>query len=444
MAASSARAAASTTWRASSTTRGSGPSSRTFSRGAVRLMPTSTVPLLRRAKMAPPVASACNAGAPWTPSRPSSTSSSSFATNPRFSYNIAASFIAKDRPYDPSTHVFHFNPYNRIQPPRQRRRSSRPDSGHDAFFVSRVNDSGAVAFGVADGVGGWTDSGVDPADFSHGFCDYMAAVAYEHDGAESPPLTARRLMQGGYDAVCNDKSLHAGGSTACVAIAAPDGTLDVANLGDSGFLHLRLNGVNAYSEPQTHAFNTPFQLSLIPPRLAARMAAFGGTQLSDLPRDADVTQHYLRHGDVLIFATDGVLDNLFNQDILRIASRVMVSSGAWQMTEAGGVRCADSIDALTRARARAGGDRGSPGEATTTTTTTTTTPERTVTLQSLLATELVGAAKSASVNTKIDGPFAKEVQKYYPHEQWRGGKVDDICVVVAVVSEDSAGAKSKL
>ncbi|KAL3953768.1 hypothetical protein ACCO45_011724 [Purpureocillium lilacinum] len=406
MAASSARVAASTTWRAS----------------AVR------VPLLHRAKMAPSAPSARNAGAPWTPSRPSS--SSSFATNPRFSYNIAASFIAKDRPYDPSTHVFHFNPYNRIQPPRQRRRSSRPDSGHDAFFVSRVNDSGAVAFGVADGVGGWVDSGVDPADFSHGFCDYMAAVAYEHDGAESPPLTARRLMQKGYDAVCNDRSLHAGGSTACVAIAAPDGTLDVANLGDSGFLHLRLNGVNAYSEPQTHAFNTPFQLSLIPPRLAARMAAFGGTQLSDLPRDADVTQHYLRHGDVLIFATDGVLDNLFNQDILRIASRVMVSSGAWQMTNAGGVRCADSIDTLTRTRT---GDSPSEGS-----------PERTVTLQSLLATELVGAAKSASVNTKIDGPFAKEVQKYYPHEQWRGGKVDDICVVVAVVSEESAGAKSKL
>lgn len=357
-------------------------------------------------------------------------SSSAFPTTPKFSYHIASSFIAKDRPYDPSTHVFHFNPYNRIQPPRHRRPSARPDSGHDAFFVSRVNDSGAIAFGVADGVGGWVDSGVDPADFSHGLCDYMADVAYQHDPAESPPLTARRLMQKGYDAVCNDRSLHAGGSTACVAIAAPDGTLDVANLGDSGFLQLRLNAVNAYSEPQTHAFNTPFQLSLIPPRLAARMAAFGGAQLSDLPRDADVSQHYLRHGDVLMFATDGVLDNLFNQDILRIASRTMVSSGAWEMTKAGGVRVADSIDSLTRSPIPG---TAADGRA-----------ERAVTLQSLLATELVTAAKSASINTKMDGPFAKEVQKYYPHEQWRGGKVDDICVVVAVVSEDSAGVKSKL
>ncbi|KJZ73045.1 hypothetical protein HIM_07617 [Hirsutella minnesotensis 3608] len=351
-------------------------------------------------------------------------------TTSKFSYHVAASFIAKDRPYDPSTHVFHFNPYNRIQPPRSRRRSSRPDSGHDAFFVSRVNETGAVAFGVADGVGGWTDSGVDPADFSHGFCDYMADAAWSHDATARDSLTARKLMQKGYDAVCNDNSLHAGGSTACVAVAAPDGTLDVANLGDSGFLHLRLNAVNAYSEPQTHAFNTPFQLSLIPPRLAARMAAFGGTQLSDLPRDSDVSQHHLRHGDLLILATDGVLDNLFNQDILRIASRVMVSSGAWTMTESGGVRVADSVDSLVLpARSADIKDKKS---------------ERTITLQSLLATELVTAAKAASVNTKIDGPFAKDVQKYFPHERWHGGKVDDICVVATVVCQEPPATKSKL
>ncbi|KAF5617866.1 PTC7-2C phosphatase [Fusarium tjaetaba] len=344
---------------------------------------------------------------------------------PRFSYHVASSFIAKDRPYDPSTHVFHFNPYNRIQPPRNRRPSARPESGHDAFFVSRINDSGSVAFGVADGVGGWVDSGVDPADFSHGFCDYMALAAHEHQTSSEPPLTARQLMQKGYEAICNDKSLRAGGSTACVAIAGADGNLDVANLGDSGFLQLRLNGVHTYSEPQTHAFNTPFQLSLVPPSVAARMAAFGGAQLSDLPRDADVTQHALRHGDILILATDGVLDNLFNQDILRIASRVLVSTGAWVMTDAGGVRVADSLEPLVEFPEASEG-------------------KRTATLQSALATEIVTAAKRASVNTKLDGPFAKEVHKYYPQENWHGGKVDDICVVVAVVNETTPAVKSKL
>ncbi|KAJ4162706.1 Protein phosphatase 2C 7 [Fusarium falciforme] len=283
---------------------------------------------------------------------------STSADAPRFSYHIASSFIAKDRPYDPSTHVFHFNPYNRIQPPRNRRPSARPESGHDAFFVSRINDSGSVAFGVADGVGGWVDSGVDPADFSHGFCDHMAVAAHEHKAEADPPLTARKLMQKGYDAICEDRSLRAGGSTACVAIAGADGNLDVANLGDSGFLQLRLNAVHTYSEPQTHAFNTPFQLSLVPPSVAARMAALA--VLIQLPEASEEKK------------------------------------------------------------------------------------ERTLTLQSLLATEIVTAAKRASVNTKLDGPFAKEVHKYYPNENWHGGKVDDICVVVAVVNETSAGLKSKL
>lgn len=349
----------------------------------------------------------------------------------KFTYHVASSFIAKDRPYDPSTHVFQFNPYNRIQPPRHRRKSSRPESGHDAFFVSRVNDSGAVAFGVADGVGGWVDSGVDPADFSHGFCDYMAAAAWEHDSSKPPQMTARSLMQIGYDAACNDEKLVAGGSTACVAIASPDGMLDVANLGDSGFMQMRLNAVNSYSEPQTHAFNTPFQLSIVPPSVAARMAAFGGTQLSDLPRDADVTHHNLRHGDVLMFATDGVFDNLFNQDILRIVSRVMVSTKAWEMSQSGAVNVTSSLDNIIKAPLASMPQAPSRIDKSSTT------------LQSLLATELVLAAKRASVNAKEDGPFAKEVQKYYPQENWHGGKVDDICVVVVVVSEDGA-VKSKL
>lgn len=413
----------------------SAESRRTLTTPTTTMAPPSNMPRRCYSSASGPVSSS-------TPASPS-TAATHPPKKPRFSYHIAASFIAKDRPFDPSTHVFHFNPYNRIQPPARhsRRRSARPDSGHDAFFASRVHETGgAVAFGVADGVGGWVDSGVDPADFSHGFCDYMASAAWEHQPPSSSPagssstLTARKLMQLGYDAICADGSVRAGGSTACVAVASPDGHLDVANLGDSGFLQLRLNAVHSYSDPQTHAFNTPFQLSIVPPSVAARMAAFGGTQLCDLPRDADVTQHRLRHGDVLILATDGVLDNLFNQDVLRIASRVMGATKAWTRGDAGQVQVAPDLDAIVRGPLQPA--RPAPGRQQN--------PDRVVTLQSLLATELVLAAKRASVNTKQDGPFAKEVQKYYPLENWRGGKIDDICVVAAVVVEDPVSTPSKL
>ncbi|OAA68495.1 5-azacytidine resistance protein azr1 [Niveomyces insectorum RCEF 264] len=406
-----------------------------------------------------------------------------------FSYSVAASYIAKDCPFDPSTHVFHFNPYNRLQQNRQTNpAAARPESGQDAFFVSRVGDTGAVALGVADGVGGWMDSGVDPADFSHGLCTYMAAAAYEHGrrgtalSSSSLPLSARRLMDMGYRAVQQDRTIRAGGSTAVVGLLTPDGALEVANLGDSGFVQLRPYAVHAHSEPQTHAFNTPFQLSVVPPNLLARMAAFGGAQLSDEPRDAEVTRHRLQHGDVLVFASDGVWDNLFNQDILRLVSGAMTATGAWRTSRAGpagggGVDVADGSAAATE----------SP--ATTATAVTAAAPaadlrrltrldadvavavdnndndktddrQRTpsssrdhgggVTLQSLLATQITAAAKAASVNTTQDGPFAKEVKRYYPHETWHGGKVDDICVVVVVVTEepgDGAGGpfiKSRL
>ncbi|EMR65829.1 hypothetical protein MGN70_005227 [Eutypa lata] len=344
----------------------------------------------------------------------------------KFTYNASASFSGKYRKFDPALNVFQFNPYNHIQPQRKRPKSKRPDSGQDAFFISRVGDTNAVAFGIADGVGGWEDSGVDPADFSHSFCDYMASAAYEYKIAgNSVPLTARALMQIGYDDVCKDRSIHAGGSTACVAIANEGGTLEVANLGDSGFVQLRLNAVHSYSEPQTHAFNTPYQLSIVPASMLARAAAFGGAQLCDYPKDADVTQHNLKHGDILIFASDGVWDNLFNQDILRISSRLMMGSGAWKTSDSGGVRVVDNLATYTQTSESA---------------------QRPLTLQSALALEIATAAKAASTNRRVDGPFAKEVQKYYPQENWHGGKIDDICVIVVVVSEDmkTTSPKSKL
>lgn len=357
-----------------------------------------------------------------------------------FTYSVAASYIGKDRRYDPTTHVFHFNPHHRIQPSTNKR--LRPESGQDAFFVSRVGDTGGVALGVADGVGGWMDSGVDPADFSHGLCGNMASTAYAHQlsvstppgaqdqqhqsteaAAASPPLTARRLLQLGYDAVCADRSIPAGGSTAVVALLQPSGTLEVANLGDSGFVQLRANAVHAASTPQVHAFNTPFQLSVIPPGIMARMAMFGGAQLSDMPRDAEVTRHGLKHGDVLVFASDGVWDNLFNQEILRIVCNKMAAVGAWEDTGNGTQVVAD-LTPLTRPNVAAPEQEAKTRPV--------------ATLQSLIATEITSAAKAASVNRKVDGPFAKEVKKYFPRDPWRGGKVDDICVVVVIVAKTPA------
>lgn len=183
-------------------------------------------------------------------------------------------------------------------------------------------------------------------------------------------------------------------------------------MGDSGFINFRLNAVNHFSNSQTHAFNTPFQLSIVPPRILALNRLLGGKQLQDSPADSNVTTHEVRHGDVLIFATDGVWDNLSTGDLLRIVSRQMTGFQAWITTE-DGTTVSDTIHDLTHE----GGisKQGKPS------------------LQTLLAVNVVGEAKAASVNIKRDGPFAKEVRKFYPRDNYHGGKIDDICVIVAIV-----------
>lgn len=189
------------------------------------------------------------------------------------------------------------------------------------------------------------------------------------------------------------------------------------SLGDSGFVQLRLNAVHYYSNPQTHAFNTPYQLSIIPPKVLARSRALGGEPLSDYPSDASVTSHQLRHGDVLIFATDGVWDNLSAQDILKLISRQMMDVRAWVLGEKG-LHVGEMLSNLTQ---RNDGKENLGYD----------------TLQTALALSVTAEAKSASLNTKVDGPFAREVQKYFPYDNYHGGKVDDICVVVVVVVEES-------
>jgi protein phosphatase PTC7 len=115
--------------------------------------------------------------------------------------------------------------------PIDERRLRRPLSGQDSFFVSNVADTGAVAFGVLDGVGGWVESGVDPSDFSHSLAEYMSSIASIYpksiEGA-TLPLRPRDLLDWGYTRVIKDKAIFAGGSTATIATVLPNGSVEVA------------------------------------------------------------------------------------------------------------------------------------------------------------------------------------------------------------------------
>lgn len=147
------------------------------------------------------------------------------------------------------------------------------------------------------------------------------------------------------------------------------------------------------------------------------MELFGGrAPLGDQPKHSALSQHQLQHGDVVMFATDGVWDNLSEQEIVDIIARQCEKAGLWQ--DGNGL----SNKQLALSASSTGGKN----------------------LQVAIATAVVNAAKKAGLDEKRDGPFAKEVQKRYPYEGYHGGKHDDVAVIVLVALETSKSVQAKL
>jgi len=154
---------------------------------------------------------------------------------------------------------------------------------------------------VADGVGGWAESGVDPAIFSRKLCKNIEEYALG-EKSEEYILDPKRLI---IDAVAENKEM---GSSTCVVA-----TLDkykprllTANLGDSGYLLLRKSGLDLISQfrtkEQTHSFNFPHQVGT------------GG----DDPAGADTQDHTVLDKDIIVIASDGLFDNLYDFRIIEL------------------------------------------------------------------------------------------------------------------------------
>jgi protein phosphatase PTC7 len=207
----------------------------------------------------------------------------------------------------------------------------------------------------------------------------------------------------------------------------------IHSLGDSGYIHLSPFRLNYLSPAQTHRFNTPFQLSKLPPKMLEQVALFGGAKpYSEVPSDAAQTTQQLAHGDVLVFATDGVWDNLSAEDALRLVTRLMLRLKAWVLPEEGEPQTCKPSNLPPNFREIL--ENASIKVPSTSTSGDVDASVRG--LSAVLATALTHEAKVASLDRKRDGPFAREVQRLYPDENWRGGKADDICVVVAVVCQE--------
>lgn len=270
-----------------------------------------------------------------------------------------------------------------------------------------------AAFGVADGVGGWAEVGVDAGAYARMLMDCARDEAERAmlEAAEASAARRRRQKGGGGEGASSSAAASSsvpapapgaeddddneeppklsaqdilerafyrtdvqGSSTACVLVLN-GATLAASNLGDSGFCVVR-GGATAFQSPQQqHNFNFPYQLG-------------SAESMSDQPQAAMRFEMEVAPGDIVIVGSDGLWDNVFAEEAAAIVSRC-----------------------------RTGG--APPDEA---------------------AATLARYARMRAADAKHHSPFSyAAVAAGYVYV---GGKMDDIAVIVAYVEDAHSSAKA--
>ncbi|CAA6667431.1 unnamed protein product [Spirodela intermedia] len=171
--------------------------------------------------------------------------------------------------------------------------------GEDAHFICVAEQ----AIGVADGVGGWADLGVDSGLYARELMSHsVSAIQEEPKGSIDPVRVLERA---------HSSTKARGSSTACI-IALTDQGINAINLGDSGFMLVRDGSVVFQSPPQQHDFNFPYQLE--------------SGNLSDPPSSAQVFTVPVAAGDAIVAGTDGLFDNLFGKEVTAVVARAEIAA----------------------------------------------------------------------------------------------------------------------
>jgi serine/threonine protein phosphatase PrpC len=177
-------------------------------------------------------------------------------------------------------------------------------AGEDSYFCR--HDS----MGIADGVGGWSFHDGNSAFYSRKLMHYAQTELEKFDDIDADEFSRHHLtdpvevLSASYDKTNFDCFIEQvkGSTTACIAVLRGD-ELRVANLGDCGLVIIRNGEYVFQTEEQQHSFNFPYQLGIVS---------------GDRPTDAQNFQIKVKKGDVVIMGTDGLFDNLFEEEVLQI------------------------------------------------------------------------------------------------------------------------------
>ncbi|KAI8111033.1 hypothetical protein M9434_004606 [Picochlorum sp. BPE23] len=180
--------------------------------------------------------------------------------------------------------------------------------GEDAFFA----DNDLMVFGIADGVGGWATSGIDPAEYSRELIAKCEAFAQGN-------RNARQILEKAFS------ETDVPGSCTIILAKYVDSNLDVVSLGDCSMRLLRDGKVLYSTDIQEHAWNQPFQLS---------SPSFNR---ANLPHDALEYNFDIQAGDIAVLGSDGFWDNIWDEEMEEaIAAGIAAGDGChgdagWQL-----------------------------------------------------------------------------------------------------------------
>jgi len=173
----------------------------------------------------------------------------------------------------------------------------------DAYVISPEG----TLLGVADGVGSWSNVGVNTADYSTSILKNTEEYLQHNPNAHLAEAVAHA-----YDK--NQQNDIPGSTTLCL-VHLKGRELHALNLGDSGFMIIRNGKIICRTKDQHHSFNYPYQLGK------------GGDTLDK----AHVWHSVLQMGDMIVMGSDGFFDNLHPEEILDVIAKSPSDKIAWNL-----------------------------------------------------------------------------------------------------------------
>ncbi|KAA8896125.1 phosphatase 2C-like domain-containing protein [Sphaerosporella brunnea] len=323
------------------------------------------------------------------------------ASPPPAAFQFVSSYdLFAKRPPRPFPPPFHTPPPSSFSDPLTNHPRERPEGA--AFLSGVTNGDDAILtspfyLAVADGVGAWNTR-------SHGHAALWSRLVLHFWGKELSAgqwgfrrpegVDPVRCLQEAYqttiyattNAGARGDQVWQGTTTVCGAVLK-DRKLVVLNLGDSVAIVWR-KGLKKWllrTKEQWHWFDCPRQL---------------GTNSPDTPVDNAVVQEVeVQDGDLVLLATDGLVDNMWDAEILTVITGVMEAGEEEVVKEVG-----------------EGGDQGR---------------------MKMLSQRILEGAKKTAIDPFAESPYMeRSIEMGLGIE---GGKWDDISVVAAVCRPTESG-----